>query len=342
MLQDLTLSSNFMKNIIIAILLTLASAGVFAQQTVGPHYTVTILNGAYQSIEEATSLDQGMVWDDPTWTVPFPFPFYTYNDTINTLYVGEYGTTVYGVQDDLLLDIFLIYYEDIANADSDTLVSPVSYTTIGPPGNQILIVEWQNVGFYEDGITNGSFENRTNFQLWFYQNGGVFEYHYGPNSITAFDLLHPEGGVICGLIENLNSASGQDWSGFYTMSGAPESPTVSSLSPIDFINFGGFPPNSLLNVEPTDGLIYRFEPTFSAIQEVSKVQMQTFPNPCQDKLTIHFEGNEPTLAQICDVRGNWIENFLVHPGTQTYSTAQLASGLYLIRLNEETHSFAKQ
>jgi hypothetical protein len=331
-----------MKNILIAISLTLASAGVFAQQAVGPHYTVTILNGAYQNIEEATSLDQGLVWDDPTWTVPFPFPFYTFNDTINTLYVGEYGTTVYGVQDDLLIDIFLIYYEDIANADNNVLVSPVSYTTVGPPGNQILIVEWQNVGFYEDGISNGTFENRTNFQLWFYENGGVFEYHYGPNSITAFDLAHPEGGVICGLIENLNSASGQDWSGFYTMAGAPESATVSSISPLDFLNFGGFPPNSLLNIEPTDGLIYRFEPTFSAVEEISEVSFQTFPNPCQDQLVIHFDGHESVQAHIFDVRGQCIENFMVQPGTQILSTAHLASGLYLIQLNEETHSFAKQ
>jgi hypothetical protein len=331
-----------MKKNILILLLTLAFAGVFAQQEVGPHYNVTVLSGTYQNIEEASSLDQGFVWDDPTWTIPFPFPFYTFNDTINSLYVGEYGTTVYGVQDDLLLDIFLIYYEDIANASNKLLVSPVSYTTIGPPGNQILIVEWQNVGFYEDGITNGSFENRTNFQLWFYENGGVFEYHYGPNTITAFDQMHPEGGVIAGFIENLNSASGQEWSGFYTMSGFPETPLVSSITPLDFFTFNGFPPNSLLSTEPTNGLIYRFEPTFSSIHETVVSEIQAFPNPCRDQLLIHFEGNEIVNSQLFDAQGNWIESFNIQPGTQTISTSKLAAGLYFIRINEKTISFTKQ
>jgi hypothetical protein len=111
---------------------------------------------------------------------------------------------------------------------------------------------------------------------------------------------------------------------------------------LDFLNFGGFPPNSLLNVEPTDGLIYRFEPTFSAVEEISEVSFQTFPNPCQDQLVIHFDGHESVQAHIFDVRGQCIENFMVQPGTQILSTAHLASGLYLIQLNEETHSFAKQ
>jgi Secretion system C-terminal sorting domain len=331
-----------MKKILFTLVLTLATAGVFAQLAVGPHYNVTILSGTYQNIEEGTSLDQGVVWDDPTWSIPFPFTFYTFNDTINTLYVGEFGTTVYGVQDDLLIDIFLIYYEDIINADYNLLVSPVSYTTIGPPGNQILIVEWQNVGFYEDGITNGSFNNRTNFQLWFYQNGGIFEYHYGPNSITNFNLMHPEGGVIAGFIENLNSATGQDWSGFHTLSGTPESATVTDLLPTDFLNFGGFPPNSLLNAEPSDGLIYRFEPTFSSVSELIPDDFHVFPNPCQDQLLIHYTGNEQTTAQIFDVQGKCIGTFAVQPGSQQYSTAQLASGLYIIKINEESISVAKQ
>jgi Secretion system C-terminal sorting domain len=319
----------------------LLPSALLAQQAVGTHYNLSVYSGAYSSIEEATSLDQGNVWDDPNWTIPFPFPFFTFNDTINTLYVGEYGTTVYAVQEDLLLDIFLVYYADIANADNDTLVSPVSYTTIGPPGDQILIVEWQNVGFYEDGISNGSFTNTTNFQLWFYQNGGVFEYHYGPNAVNAFEQMHPEGGVIVGFIENLNSANGQEWYGFYTIGETPENPVVNSLSPLDLFNNNGFPPNTLLNAEPSNGLIYRFEPTFQQVNEIETSQISAYPNPCREELIIHFSGQENTTAEIYNSTGQFVETILIQPGVQKIITSQLSPGMYHINSKGIHFNFIK-
>ena len=62
-----------MKKNLVAFLLTLASAGVFAQQSVGPHYLFTNYSGTFTPIEEGNSLDGGQIWDDPTWTVPLGF-----------------------------------------------------------------------------------------------------------------------------------------------------------------------------------------------------------------------------------------------------------------------------
>jgi hypothetical protein len=330
-----------MKQNILALLLTLASAGVFAQQAVGPHYVFTNYSGTFTPLEEATSLDGGQIWDDPTWTVPLGFTFYTANDTITTLYVGELGATIYGIQDDSLTDIFLPYYSDIANADNDTLVSPVSYVVEGPPGFQICKIEWMNVGFYEEGSLNGSFTNRTSFQLWIYENSNVFEYHYGPSNISDPTLVHMFGAPAAAFVENLNQNSGFEWDGFWSISGNTDSPAITPLTTNDVLMAQGFPANALLSGEPAEGTVYRFAPIFVNVEENSLSTSDVFPNPTSGILNVFNPTQESVVVQILSSEGKIVQIETLNSGRNSIQTENLSSGFYLLRINGTCSSFIK-
>jgi len=322
-----------MKNNILAFILTLASAGVFAQLPVGPHYLFSTYTSAFDPIQEATSLDGGQIWDDPTWTVPLGFTFYTANDTITTLYVGELGTTVYGIQDDSLSDIFLPYFDDIANADNDTLVSPVSYVVEGPPGFQICKIEWLNVGFYEDWAANGTYTNTTSFQLWLYENSNIFEYHYGPSNITNASMIHMFGAPAAAFLENLNQNTGFDWDGFYSVTGNTDAPTITTLTTAEILGAQGIPSYALLNGEPAEGTVYRFAPTFVNVEENSLATFDVYPNPTSGILNVFNPTKELVVAQI------QVET--LSSGRNSIQTNELASGFYLLRINGTCTSFIK-
>ena len=330
-----------MKKNILAFLLTLASAGVFAQQAAGPHYVFTNYSSTFTPLEEATSLDGGQIWDDPTWTVPLGFTFYTANDTITTLYVGELGTTVYGIQDDSLSDIFLPYFDDIANADNDTLVSPVSYVVEGPPGSQICKIEWLNVGFYEDWAANGTYTNTTSFQLWLYENSNIFEYHYGSSNITNASMIHMFGAPAAAFLENLNQNTGFDWDGFYSVTGNTDAPTITTLTTAEILGAQGIPSYALLNGEPAEGTVYRFAPTFVGIEENSLATFDVYPNPTSGLLNVFNPTQESLVAQILSSEGKIIQVETLSFGRNSIQTNELASGFYLLRINGTCTSFIK-
>jgi hypothetical protein len=336
------LSNKRMKQNILALLLTLASAGVFAQQPAGPHYVFSRYNSTFTPIEEATSLDGGQIWDDPTWTVPLGFTFYTANDTINTLYVGELGSTIYGIQDDSLTDVFLPYYSDIANADNDTLVSPVSYVIQGPPGFQICIIEWLNVGFYEEGSMTGAYTNTTSFQLWIYENSNIFEYHFGPNNITNPTLVHMFGSPASAFVENLNQNSGFEWDGFYCVAGNSDAETISTITPNEVLIAQGIPTYALLNSEPTDGTVFRFAPTFVGVEEQSAKTFEIFPNPTTGILNVFNPTQSTVVAQVLSSEGKVIHTETLVSGRNSIYTENLAAGYYILRANGTSTSFIKQ
>ena len=330
-----------MKKNILAFIITLASAGVFAQLPVGPHYLFSTYTSAFDPIQEANSLDGGQIWDDPTWTVPLGFTFYTANDTITTLYVGELGTTVYGIQDDSLSDIFLPYFDDIANADNDTLVSPVSYVVEGPPGFQICKIEWLNVGFYEDWAANGTYTNTTSFQLWLYENSNIFEYHYGPSNITNASMIHMFGAPAAAFLENLNQNTGFDWDGFYSVSGNTDAPTITTLTTAEILGAQGIPSFALLNGEPAEGTVYRFAPTFVGVEENSLATFDVFPNPTSGLLNVFNPTQESVVAQILSAEGKVIQVETLTSGRNAIQTDKLSSGFYLLRINGTCSSFIK-
>ncbi|MDG1718622.1 MAG: T9SS type A sorting domain-containing protein [Flavobacteriales bacterium] len=71
---------------------------------------------------------------------------------------------------------------------------------------------------------------------------------------------------------------------------------------------------------------------------VSAFQLNTFPNPTQDKLTInyHFNKNEEVIFEIIDLLGKKVKTMLVFndPGTHTtdLNISKIPSGNYILRM----------
>ena len=248
---------------------------------------------------------------------------------------------MYGIQDDSLSDIFLPYFDDIANADNDTLVSPVSYVVEGPPGFQICKIEWLNVGFYEDWAANGTYTNTTSFQLWLYENSNIFEYHYGPSNITNASMIHMFGAPAAAFLENLNQNTGFNWDGFYSVTGNTDAPTITTLTTAEILGAQGIPSYALLNGEPAEGTVYRFAPTFVGIEENSLATFDVYPNPTSGLLNVFNPTQESLVAQILSSEGKIIQVETLSFGRNSIQTNELASGFYLLRINGTCTSFIK-
>jgi hypothetical protein len=240
-----------------------------------------------------------------------------------------------------LSDVFLPYFDDIANADNDTLVSPVSYVVEGPPGFQICKIEWMNVGFYEDWAANGTYTNTTSFQLWLYENSNIFEYHYGPSNISDPSTVHMFGAPAAAFLENLNQNTGFDWEGFYSVTGNTDAPTITTVTNAEVLAAQGIPSYALLNGEPAEGTVYRFAPTFVNVEENSLANFDVFPNPTSGLLNVFNPTQESVVAQILSADGKVIQVETLTSGRNAIQTDKLSSGFYLLRINGTCSSFIK-
>jgi hypothetical protein len=174
------------------------------------------------------------------------------------------------------------YYSDIMNASDTMAVSPISYQVEGPPGNGVFKMEWKNVGFYGEWDASNSYFNTTNFQLWIYQNSGVIEFRYGPNTIKSGSLIHIfSTGPLVFLGRNV-AFDGSGWEGLWAVGGDPQNPQVMAIP-------SGQQPDFTLALlgEPSSGTVYRFAPVVIGTQEEHQVQQsRVWPSPASRELNI--------------------------------------------------------
>jgi hypothetical protein len=171
---------------------------------------------------------------------------------------------------------------DVMNASDTIAVSPISYQLEGPPGNAVFKLEWKNVGFYGEWNATNSYYNTTNFQLWIYQNTGVIEFRYGPNTIKSGSVLHFFGtGPLVLLGQNV-AFDGSGWEGLWALGGDPQNPTITPIP-------SGQQPlaEQSLTGEPESGTVYRFAPVVIGTQETLPIiQLSVWPSPANRELNI--------------------------------------------------------
>ena len=155
-------------------------------------YEFTVLNDPYFDLSAPVSVSNGELWDDPFYLTSTGFNVQLFEVVTNVLGVLSPGAQVVNLNEANPDTVQLLspYYSDIMNASDTMAVSPISYQVEGPPGNGVFKMEWKNVGFYGEWAASNSYFNTTNFQLWIYQNSGVIEFRYGPNTIKSGSLIH--------------------------------------------------------------------------------------------------------------------------------------------------------
>jgi len=262
-------------------------------------YGFTVLNDPYYDLSEPISISNAEVWDDPFYITSTGFQFPLFETITNTLGIISPGSQVVNLNEAApdTVELLAPYFSDIMTANDSDAVSPISYQLEGPPGNQIFKLEWKNVGFYGEFQASNTFFNTTNFQLWLYQNSGVIEFRYGPNTIKSGGLIHYFGTGPLVLLGNNVSFDGSGWAGLWALGGDPENPQITAIpsgtQPLD---------TQCLSEEPPSGTVYRFAPIAINKAELAyDVQMSVWPSPAIENIHLSIKPNRE--YRIYDIAG---------------------------------------
>ncbi len=295
-------------------------------------YELTVLNEPYENLENATSLNNGDIWVDPNFTIPIGFDFQLGPNVINTIFISDDNSGgVISTIDDIdaaPFGAFVPVFQDIIDRgfNTGTSLSPLSFRLDGQVGSQILKIEWNNVGFFEEA----TLQDFMNFQLWLYEEGNIIEYRYGSNEIndpdSSFEGLD---GVQLGLFpllaENGEGPLNQD---AYILSGDPQNPELITLSTQE--EFAQAEIISLTGAIP-DGTVYRFSSETLSIDDTnsSAVDFSIYPNPTNDIFKIESKSIDYEL-EVYNISGQRVMKF--DSSIDSYDISSLSKGVYIVKI----------
>lgn len=289
-------------------------------------YNFNVANETYQNLTGSTSLNNGQVWDDPGYVIPLGFNFQMGPHNFNTIYIVDWsvgGVLSSSAVDSGILPLLVPIAQDIIDLGfgSGVSQSPISYKTEGAAGSQILKIEWNNVGFFDDQ-TGSDFMN---FQLWFYEDSNIVEYRYGSSQINnPQGSFEGETGPNVVFVPSINVDTFILDEDAYFLSGNPTNPTVNVVmegdSPQTSFAFQGMIPN---------GTVYTFTPQNLSVDNFESLGFSIYPNPATHLLNIHSNDPDYTI-EIYSSMGQKIHGFSEVNGTVDVSS--LSSGIYLVRI----------
>jgi hypothetical protein len=291
-------------------------------------------NSTYTNLTGSTSLNNGAVWDDPGYTIPLGFNFTISTHTFSTIYIVDWsfgGELSNNPIDSGILTLISPIGQDIADLGFNSGISQsnISYKTEGSPGNKILKIEWNNIGFLDDS-TESDFMN---LQLWLYESSNIIEYRYGPNQINnPAESFEGISGPLVTLATSLNIDEGELVDNGYVVEGDPANPTAAIVASGDFYE------GDYLEGAIPDGMVYRFTPQTLSTEDFSKIDFKIYPNPASEYLNIKTQTGDynfniyNSLGQRMNVTS--IENKIY--------ISSLSNGIYFIKIETETGSATKK
>ena len=313
-----------MKKITIVLLLILTIQSGLSQS----NYNFEVENIPYQDLTNSTSLNNGLIWDDPGYTIPIGFTFTLGTHSFNTIYIVDWGlggalssspTDVGNVPALALLTQDLVSFE---SGGSST--SPISYQLDGSAGNRILKIEWKNFGFFEDSTGN----DFMNMQLWLYEETNVIEYRYGPNAINnPADTFEGLTGFQVELITSFNFDTAMVTDNAYLLSGNPASPTLVTYLAGENIDF-----ELALNGAIPNGTVYRFLPENLSVTAINKPIINIYPNPATNFVYLQSP-NAITGVTIYNALGSIVRE--CNESFNKLDVSNLVPGVYIMEVSTD-------
>ena len=299
-------------------------------------YKFTASTGTYQNLSNPISLNNNMVWDDPFYTVGLPFNFEMFDEAIDSVSFGfSFGGSLIAIPSDTTKGIYPIIAPleaDLIDRGDTTGISqsPLSYKVDGTAPNQILKMEWQNCGSYDEMDSLGTLNDYVNFQLWIHESSHKMEFRYGPSSVqTPEAFYYINNGPIIGLASyDFFNDTLMD---MHFLQGTPGTPTLVDND----TNFTG---------TPADGTIYTFEEvTVSLESRIGTSNLSLYPNPAGDYLDIKAgQDLHDVEYQIINSGGQSLLNGTLEQ--HRIDLSSLPAGWYFIKLKNgsavQTQAFA--
>lgn len=281
------------------------SDGLYAQS-----YTFTHTTATYSNMSGGTVVSTPY-WDDFTvMVVPLSFPVLFFGASFDTVYTtGNFEGFTYDPNNGFG-DYEFGTYEYSGMSDNSNNTATVSYHTTGSAPNRIFIIQTKDAGFYDDQTE----QDYVNFQVWFYETSGIVEIHFGPNSI-----LNPNSWLIPG-----SSGPGiilaQTAVNYIALSGPATNPNATTT----FVNY-------TVTGTPPDGMVYRFTPTSTGIEENDANSMfSLYPNPGNGSFNVRLkEFSTGTELFVYDLTGKMVYRTDVHSETMSIKLS-LPAGLYSV------------
>ncbi|MDT0295607.1 T9SS type A sorting domain-containing protein [Mesonia ostreae] len=295
-------------------------------------YTVTAFNEPYQDLVNATSVNNGFLWDDPFFAIPIGFDFELYNESFSVLYSSDnFSEGIFTLQQfSTTLTLLSPIAQDIISLEgaNEQSLSPISYVVEGNVGNRIFKLEYKNAGFWDD-ITENDF---INFQVWLYESDYSIEYRYGPSSINnPTESYEGETGPIVFFIPiiDLSVSEGSFIEDAYYLMDNPVNPTVIVVD-----DNSPEPQNPIVGNIP-EGTVYRFDPDGLAVSNNQQIAVSVYPNPTQDLLHLQNPNQEEFSTSLYDVLGNKMK---IQLQNEQMDLSSFASGTYFLNIQSKSKS----
>lgn len=302
-------------------------------------YNFEVANIPYLDLTGSTSLNNGVVWDDPGYTIPLGFSFNISTYTFDTVYILDWSTgsiVSSNPVDGDVIPIFSPITQDIIDLGYGAGISEsnISYKTEGTAGSRIFKLEWNNVGFFHDS-TEADFMN---LQLWLYEGSNMIEYRYGASSINnPVESFEGETGPQISLGTSYDSTTFLMADNGYFLSENPVSPTITTLMAGDPVVF-----TALQGMMPS-GTVYRFIQQPLAVNEFKNVAFEVYPNPVKEYLNLTYATNIQHISILNELGQNIKQ---IYGSSQGVDVSDLQSGVYFVKIETSegigTQKFIKQ
>lgn len=310
-------------SLIFSVLLTFTNYTLTAQAN---YYKFMQTSGTYTPLVNDTLISpanfgtQGQAWILPLTGEQFNWFGKNFNVDGNNTTVVFSNNGFLRVEDDstfIVLDAMFTYTDSI-DANSE-----LSYVIEGNSGKKVIKVQWKNLS-----LRNGQPSNYVNYQIWAYQESGIFEIHYGPSSANNQSGFTTSTGPNIGLfysLTNFTKMFEKIW-----VNGSPGNYTLDSARTVTFDAVSGAPP---------EGTIFRYLPKTTGIISIQDQNSLTlFPNPADSYLNI--KSSKPLAEQlniiISDTEGKTLYTTTMNTGmSQTkVKTEGFPAGIYYLSIND--------
>ncbi len=333
------MSTNYLQKLAFAAAFCLLffSSNSFAQS-----YSFETVTSNYTPLENSTSLNEGITWDDPNYEIELGFDFQFFDLGLDQITLsGTLGLGgLFAAESDNASFVAVLspFFADIVDRGADTTaydglpnsLSNISYLIDGEEGSRIFKIEWDNAGFFNDIYVDNVSTDYINFQMWLYEGSNNIEVHWGENSITQPAIVYDgDPGSIIGFAPRYNPFGNFFIGEAIALVGdaaAPEAILPEGLT--DAVT--GTPPN---------GTVYRF--TFvgpplggNTVLNPHTTNITIAPNPIQTHFAIENQQADLQIetVRIFNVNGQLVQSKLFRNQTQQIAVNDLSAGMYLIQL----------